>query len=87
LIKYFLLFLFISTSLLGQTSSINGNVYDNKTKKPLAEAYVYFIKNADGVYTNKKGFFTIKSPDETIFDDSLKAKEACPVKIIDVKQT
>lgn len=35
----------------------------------------------------KKGFFTIKSPDETIFVNNLKAKEACPVKIIDVKQT
>jgi ferredoxin len=35
----------------------------------------------------KKGFFTIKSSDETIFDTSVKAKEACPVKIIDVKQT
>lgn len=35
----------------------------------------------------KKGFFTIKSPDDTIFDNSVKAKEACPVKIIDVKQT
>ncbi len=35
----------------------------------------------------KKGFFTIKSSDETIFEESIKAKEACPVKIIDVKQT
>jgi ferredoxin len=35
----------------------------------------------------KKGFFTIKSPNDTIFDNSVKAKEACPVKIIDVKQT
>lgn len=34
----------------------------------------------------KKGFFTIKSPDNSIFNDSMKAKEACPVKIIDVKQ-
>lgn len=33
----------------------------------------------------KKGFFTIKSPDNSIFNDSMKAKEACPVKIIDVK--
>ena len=33
----------------------------------------------------KKGFFTIKLPDNTIFDNSQKAKEACPVKIIDVK--
>ena len=35
----------------------------------------------------KKGFFTLKSSDPTIFDDSIKAKEACPVKIIDIKQT
>jgi ferredoxin len=35
----------------------------------------------------KKGFFTLKSHDETIFDQSVKAKEACPVKIIEVKQT
>jgi len=35
----------------------------------------------------KKGFFTIKSQDYTILDASMKAKEACPVKIIDVKET
>ncbi|MDG1804338.1 ferredoxin, partial [Flavicella sp.] len=34
----------------------------------------------------KKGFYTIKSPDETIYEVSLEAKKACPVKIIDVKQ-
>ena len=34
----------------------------------------------------KKGFFTLKSKDETIFENADKAKEACPVKIIDVKQ-
>ncbi|RPD99661.1 ferredoxin [Aureibaculum marinum] len=34
----------------------------------------------------KKGFFTLKSPDDAIFEDNLKAKEACPVKIISVKQ-
>ena len=34
----------------------------------------------------KKGFFTIKSPDDTIFSDNKNAKEACPVKIITVKQ-
>jgi len=35
----------------------------------------------------KKGFFTIKSRDETIYNDAINAKVACPVKIIDVKQT
>ena len=34
----------------------------------------------------KKGFFTLKSPDDSIFNHSVNAKEACPVKIIDVKQ-
>lgn len=34
----------------------------------------------------KKGFFTIKSFDESIYDASLEAKKACPVKIIEVKQ-
>ncbi len=34
----------------------------------------------------KKGFFTIKTYDESIFDTSLEAKKACPVKIIEVKQ-
>lgn len=34
----------------------------------------------------KKGFFTIKSFDESIFETSLEAKKACPVKIIQVKQ-
>ena len=34
----------------------------------------------------KKGFFTMKSPDDTILKNNMKAKEACPVKIISVKQ-
>lgn len=34
----------------------------------------------------KKGFFTLKSPDDTIIDASEEARKACPVKIIDVKQ-
>lgn len=34
----------------------------------------------------KKGFHTLKSPDDTIFDESDKAAKACPVKIISVKQ-
>lgn len=37
--------------------------------------------------SEKKGFFTIKSPDDSILDSSMKAKEACPVKIISVKKT
>jgi len=34
----------------------------------------------------KKGFFTLKSFDESIFDCSSEAKKACPVNIIEVKQ-
>lgn len=34
----------------------------------------------------KKGFFTVKSHDNTIFDSADEAKKACPVKIIEVKQ-
>lgn len=34
---------------------------------------------------DKKGFFTIKSPDITILENATKAKEACPVNIISVK--
>ena len=33
----------------------------------------------------KKGFFTIKSPDISILESVNKAKESCPVKIINVK--
>ena len=33
----------------------------------------------------KKGFFTIKSKDEFIFEDCEKASKSCPVKIISVK--
>jgi ferredoxin len=33
----------------------------------------------------KKGFFTIKSQDEFIFEDCEKASKSCPVKIISVK--
>lgn len=35
---------------------------------------------------DKKGFYTIKSSDDSIFYNSVKAKEACPVKIISVKR-
>lgn len=34
---------------------------------------------------DKKGFHTLKSPDDSIYEDNLKAKEACPAKIINVK--
>jgi len=33
----------------------------------------------------KKGFFTIKSNDNLIFENCEKASKSCPVKIIDVK--
>ncbi|KGL62159.1 ferredoxin [Polaribacter sp. Hel1_85] len=36
--------------------------------------------------TEKKGFFTIKSFDESIFESSNEAKKVCPVNIIEVKQ-
>lgn len=32
----------------------------------------------------KKGFHTLKSPDDSIYEEVTKAKEACPVKIIQV---
>ncbi|TNJ47226.1 ferredoxin [Tamlana fucoidanivorans] len=35
---------------------------------------------------NKKGFFTLRSNDELIFDACDNAAKACPVKIISVKQ-
>jgi ferredoxin len=35
----------------------------------------------------KKGFHTIKLADENILEATLKASEACPTKIISVKQT
>jgi len=35
--------------------------------------------------TEKKGFHTLKSPDDSIYDANIKAKLACPVKIISVK--
>ncbi len=34
----------------------------------------------------KKGFHTLKSSDEIIYDANMKAANACPVKIISVKQ-
>ena len=34
---------------------------------------------------DKKGFFTLKSNEELVFDDCDKASKACPVKIISVK--
>ncbi len=33
----------------------------------------------------RKGFHTLKSADDNIYEDSVKAKEACPAKIISVK--
>ena len=34
---------------------------------------------------DKKGFHTLKIPDDFVFDDCDKAAKACPVKIISVK--
>ncbi|WP_109098449.1 ferredoxin [Aquimarina sp. AU58] len=34
---------------------------------------------------DKKGFHTLKSPDNTIYDDCVQAQKACPVKIITTK--
>jgi ferredoxin len=34
----------------------------------------------------RKGFHTIKSSNDTIYNECKNAQEACPVKIIDVKQ-
>jgi len=34
----------------------------------------------------KKGFHTLKSLDDSIYEENIRAKEACPVKIISVKQ-
>ncbi|WP_224491553.1 ferredoxin [Robertkochia flava] len=34
---------------------------------------------------DKKGFFTIKSHDNSIFDPCMEAQKACPVKIITTK--
>ena len=36
--------------------------------------------------TEKKGFHTLKSRDENIFDENYNAAKACPVKIISVKR-
>lgn len=35
--------------------------------------------------TDKKGFHTLKSSDNTIYDDCVQAQKACPVKIITAK--
>ncbi len=35
--------------------------------------------------TDKKGFFTLKSQENHIYEDCVKAQEACPVKIISTK--
>lgn len=34
----------------------------------------------------KKGFHTLKDPDDSVFEDVDKAAKACPVKIISVKK-
>lgn len=36
---------------------------------------------------DKKGFYTLKSADHTILENSEAAAKACPVKIISVKKT
>ncbi|MGB7843752.1 MAG: ferredoxin [Salinimicrobium sp.] len=37
--------------------------------------------------TDRKGFFTLKSPDHSILENTEAAAKACPVKIISVKET
>lgn len=36
--------------------------------------------------TDKKGFHTLKSPDDAIFESCMLAEKACPVKIIKTKK-
>ncbi|MEZ4874983.1 MAG: ferredoxin [Flavobacteriaceae bacterium] len=36
--------------------------------------------------SEKKGFFTLKSPDDAIYEPCVEAQKACPVKIIVTKQ-
>jgi ferredoxin len=36
--------------------------------------------------TEKKGFFTLKSPDDGIYESCVQATKACPVNIITTKQ-
>jgi len=36
--------------------------------------------------TNKKGFHTVKLHDDEVFEDNVKAAEACPVNIIKVSK-
>ncbi|UNY99661.1 ferredoxin [Zhouia spongiae] len=36
--------------------------------------------------TDKKGFFTLKSHDDSIFEECVEAQKACPVKIISTKK-
>lgn len=36
--------------------------------------------------TEKKGFHTLKSLDDSIYEANVRAKDACPAKIISVKQ-
>lgn len=36
--------------------------------------------------TEKKGFFTLKSADESVFEPCSQAEKACPVKIIQTKR-
>jgi ferredoxin len=35
---------------------------------------------------NKKGFHTLKDPDDSVFENADRAAKACPVKIISVSQ-
>ncbi|GLB54137.1 hypothetical protein NBRC110019_31780 [Neptunitalea chrysea] len=36
--------------------------------------------------TEKKGFHTLKTPDDSIYDECVNAQKACPVKIITTKK-
>lgn len=58
---FFLLFLFISTSLVAQNTVVSGVVTDAGNKQPLSFVTVTFTGSTIGVNTNDQGQFTIRS--------------------------
>lgn len=54
------LLILISTSLMvGKAQTLTGHVYDNKTKKPINEAYVYLDGTAIHTTTDINGYFEL----------------------------
>jgi len=62
IIRYFFFFLFLTTTLHGQTYRLYGVVSDVRTGETLAGASVVLVGSASGTVSNAYGYYVLNLP-------------------------